>query len=246
MQTFNLDLSAKRVIPLLYAKQRNVGSKICIKLTDNEVDYVVPDDVTWSVWYSGAGVEGNYDKIDDRDAVVVNGSTATVELIYQMLDYPGPGKMCLVMNSADGTQLGLWNIPYWVEAIPGADSKGATAYYQAFLQAQEKAEEAAGRAEDAEAKINVDQEYIDIQVFSAGQSAEIAATAARDAKDAAARAEAVAIEAVSYNPQDLTPEQQAQARENIGAADAAYVGDIETALDGILAIQNQLIGGDDA
>ena len=36
MQTFNLDLSVKRVIPLLYAKQRDVGAKICIKLTDNE------------------------------------------------------------------------------------------------------------------------------------------------------------------------------------------------------------------
>ena len=149
MQTFNLDLSVKRVIPLLYAKQRDVGAKICIKLTDNEENYVVPDDVTWSVWYSGAGVEGNYDKIDGRDAVVVNGSTATVELIYQMLDNPGPGEMCIVMNSADGTQLGLWNIPYFVEAIPGANSKAAIAYYQAFLQAQEKSEAAAVRAEVA-------------------------------------------------------------------------------------------------
>lgn len=149
MQELKLDLSIKKGIDLVYAKQRDVGSKICIKLTDNEVDYVVPDDVTWSVWYSGASGEGNYDKIDDRDAVVVNGSTATVELIYQMLDNPGPGEMCLVMNSADGTQLGLWNIPYFVEAIPGADSKAATAYYQAFLQAQEKAEAAAERSEAA-------------------------------------------------------------------------------------------------
>lgn len=149
MQELKLDLSIKKGIDLVYAKQRDVGSKICINLTDNEAEYVVPDDVTWSVWYSGAGVEGNYDKIDGRDAVVVNGSTATVELIYLMLDNPGPGEMCLVMNSADGTQLGLWNIPYFVEAIPGADSKAATAYYQAFLQAQAKAEAAAERSEEA-------------------------------------------------------------------------------------------------
>lgn len=149
MQTFNLDIS-KRIMPeMLYAKQRDVGAKICIKLTDNEAEYVVPDGVMWSVWYSGAGVEGNYDKIDSRDAVVVNGGTATVELIYQMLDNPGPGEMCLVMNSADGTQMGLWNIPYFVEAIPGADSKAAEAYYQAFLDAQKRAKEAADRAEDA-------------------------------------------------------------------------------------------------
>lgn len=204
MQTFNLDLSIKKIVPLLYAKQRDVGAKICIKLTDNEAEYVVPDDITWSVWYSGASGEGNYDKIDGRDAVVVNGSTATVELIYQMLDNPGAGKMCLVMNSADGTQLGWWNIPYFVEAIPGANSKAAIAYYQAFLQAQAKAEAAAGRAEAAAAKIAVDQEYIETQVFAAGGSAEVAATAAnaaaeseRKAKTDADRAEEAAERAES-------------------------------------------------
>ena len=148
MQTFNLDLSARGVIPLLYAKQRDVGSKILIQLTDNKKEYVIPADVTWSVWFSGKSGEGNYDKIDGRDAVVVEGSNATVELIYQMLDNPGPGEMCLVMNSADGTQLGLWNIPYYVEAIPGADSKAAESYYSAFLDAVRKVEEAAQKVEN--------------------------------------------------------------------------------------------------
>lgn len=43
---------------------------------------------------------------------------------------------------------------------------------------------------------------------------------------------------------NLTDEQKAQARENIGAVGADAIGDIETALDGIIAIQNELIGGD--
>lgn len=43
---------------------------------------------------------------------------------------------------------------------------------------------------------------------------------------------------------DLTAEEQAQARANIGAASAEAIGDIETALDEIIAIQNSLIGGD--
>ena len=256
MQTFNLDLSAKRVIPLLYAKQRDVGAKIQVKLTDNKKEYAIPGGVTWSVWYSGASGEGNYDKIDDRDAVKVEGSTATVELIYQMLDNPGPGEMCLVMNSADGTQLGLWNIPYWAEALPGADSKAATAYYQAFLQAQAKAEAAAGRAEAAAENINVDQEYIETQVFAAGGSAEVAANAARDAAEseqraktdadraegAAQRAEEVAGSVgspVSYKAQTLTKEEQTQARGNIGLAvfgvpysSAAEVIDISAGGDG--------------
>ena len=45
---------------------------------------------------------------------------------------------------------------------------------------------------------------------------------------------------------DMTPEEQAQARANIGAASADVIGDIETALDAIIAIQNSLIGGDEA
>lgn len=50
--------------------------------------------------------------------------------------------------------------------------------------------------------------------------------------------------AVTYEPQTPTPEQQARARANMNAADAEVVGNIEAALDAILAIQNELIGGE--
>ena len=56
----------------------------------------------------------------------------------------------------------------------------------------------------------------------------------------------VAKNAVTYEPQSPTPEKQAQARANMNAADADVVGDIDAALDAILAIQNKLIGGDAA
>jgi hypothetical protein len=52
--------------------------------------------------------------------------------------------------------------------------------------------------------------------------------------------------AVTYEPQTVPPEKQAQARANMNAADAEVVGNIEAALDAILAIQNELIGGDGA
>lgn len=58
-------------------------------------------------------------------------------------------------------------------------------------------------------------------------------------------------DAVLYTAQTLTDEQKVQARENIGAADAeefsqlsAEIGDIDTALDNIIALQNSYIGGD--
>ena len=56
--------------------------------------------------------------------------------------------------------------------------------------------------------------------------------------------EADKVEALTST--DLTEEQKAQARDNIGAADANVIGSIETALDSIIAIQNNLIGGDGA
>lgn len=51
-------------------------------------------------------------------------------------------------------------------------------------------------------------------------------------------------EEVLVRSKSLTEEEKAQARENIGAASAESIGDIETALDSIMAIQNELIGGD--
>ena len=76
-------------------------------------------------------------------------------------------------------------------------------YYQAFLNAQKKSEDAAakseaaaGRAEAAAAKIAVDQEYIETQVFAAGGAAEAAAGAANAAAESERKAKADADRAV--------------------------------------------------
>ena len=135
MQTIELDLATRRIVPLLHAKQNDVGKKVAVVLTDNGAAYSIPGDAVFSVWYSGASGEGNYTTIGEKSAFSVSGNTVAVELILQMLQNPGPGQMCLVMNREDGKQIGLWNIPYFVEAIPGADSEEATAYYTAFLEA---------------------------------------------------------------------------------------------------------------
>lgn len=175
MQTFNLDIS-KRIMPeMLNAKQRNVGTKILINITDNGKEYAIPADVSFSVWYSGKSGEGNYTEIGDKSAFAVEGNTVTVELIMQMLNNPGEHLMCLVMNDAGGKQQGLWNIPYFVEAIPGADSEEAKQYYQAFVVALKKSEAAAENAETSKNYANA--------------AAQIAEEAAERAADAADRAE---------------------------------------------------------
>ena len=133
MQAIKLSLYDKTAaVPVLYAKQGDVGRKFKAIITDGTVGYTIPGDAALSVWYSGASGEGNYTKIGDRSAFVVEGDTVTVELITQMLNNKGNGKLCLYMSKADGTQLGTWNIPYVVEEVPGFDSEGAKEYYNAF------------------------------------------------------------------------------------------------------------------
>lgn len=189
MQTFNLDLSVKKVIPLLNVKQMDVGAKIQINITNNGDAYAIPADASFLIWYSGASGAGHYEKIDGRNAVSVSGNTATVELIAQMLYGAGAGIMCLVMNGADGSQIGTWNIPYFAESVPGANSSEATYHFDMLREAHLRAEAA---------KLNAEQ-------------------AAEEAGSLVKEAEGI-VNPIKYIPQELTEEQKAQARANIGAA----------------------------
>lgn len=128
MQTINLSLYNKTtVIPVLWAKQQEVGRKFHVVFAED-----IPEGVTFSVWYSGASGAGNYTKIGDASAFHIDGNTVTVELIAQMLNNPGKGELCLIMTGDDGLELGTWNIPYAVEAIPGMGSKPAEQYCAAL------------------------------------------------------------------------------------------------------------------
>lgn len=139
MQTFNLDLSVRGVVPLLYAKQGDVGRKFKVILTDGGKAYPVPDGADVSVWYSGASGVGNYTKIDTDSAVSIAENEITVELISQMLNNAGEGTVCLIMTAVDGHRLGTWNITYIVQAVPGVGSKPAEQYFSVIDGCIEKA-----------------------------------------------------------------------------------------------------------
>ena len=178
MQSIKLDISQKNNVPHLYVKQRDVRHKFAIELYENGVPYTVDENNTFAVWYSGASGEGNYTEIGDETACIAEGNKIIVQMIMQMLQNPGDHEMCVVMYGQDNEQKGFWNVSYYVEEIPGADSEGATAYYNAFLDAQKKAEEAAEVADDAKEL--------------AIQSAQMATDAAGRSEAAAERAEAAA------------------------------------------------------
>lgn len=149
MQTIYLRIDEKHEIPKLYAKQRDVGRKFKVVITDGNEDYKIPNGAQLSVWYSGTSGEGHYSSIGESSAILVEGNTVTVEMIAQMLVNKGGGNLCLAMNMADGKQLGLWDIPYIVEAIPGTDSEAAREYYDAFATTVAGALDAVARAENA-------------------------------------------------------------------------------------------------
>lgn len=135
MQTIKLDLSCYEIPQTILAKQGDVGRKFMVQLMDKNRDYTIPEGATLSIWYSGASGGGNYKSIGARSAFRIDGNTVTVEMITQMLACKGDGMMCLMLNSADGTQIAMWNIPYTVEAVPGFDSPGAQQYFTALSEA---------------------------------------------------------------------------------------------------------------
>lgn len=137
MQTINLDISVKSIIPLLHAKQADVGRKFKVVLSDGGKAYPLPGGAAVSVWYSGASREGNYTDVGANSAVTVSGDEIVVEMIAQMLANYGVGTMCIVIHTAGGDQLGTWNIPYMVEPLPGMGSESAKAYFTAFSKAVE-------------------------------------------------------------------------------------------------------------
>ena len=145
MQTIELSLYEKTtVIPVLWAKQQEVGRKFQVVFAED-----IPEGVTFSVWYSGASGSGNYTTIGDASAFAIDGNTVTVEMIAQMLNNAGEGKLCLIMTGGDGLELGTWNIKYEVEHRPGLGSHPAEQYYQALRKLEEAAEAAVEAAEDA-------------------------------------------------------------------------------------------------
>ena len=135
MQTIYLDISNRGVIPVIYAKQGDVGRKVEVVLTNSGLPYEPEAGSAFSAWYSGASGVGNYTDIGGKPAFSVSGNKVMVELITQMLENAGEGILCLVLSRAGGDQIGLWNIRYICEGIPGAGSEAAKDYYTAFSQA---------------------------------------------------------------------------------------------------------------
>ncbi len=156
MQTVDLDLSKLDVPIIVNAKQGDVGRKFCARIFDNGQPYIIPEGAVICIWYSGTSGMGNYSAIGENSAFRVEGNAITVELIAQMVSNKGGGTLCLVLHGVDGTQLGLWNIPYVVEAVPGLESTSAQKYFTALSEIASNAAQIAQRIEASAAAYLVD------------------------------------------------------------------------------------------
>lgn len=132
MQIINLDVYKKTENAAVHAKQHDVGRKFQAVITEGEDPYAIPEGVVFSLWYSGTGGSGNYSAVNGHSAFSVSGNIVTVELSPEMLRCKGGGLMCFAMNDSDGKQLGFWDILYFVEALPGAQSAEAQQHFDAF------------------------------------------------------------------------------------------------------------------
>lgn len=160
MQTIHLDVSVKpnmeQNLLVITAKQGDIGRKIKAVITDCGEDYKIPSDAVLTAWYSGTSGSGNYSEIDGKSAFELSENTIIVELITQMLTNKGGGVLCLILHNADGAQLGLWDIPYVVEGIPGMNSVGAEQCYTALSEFTQRAVKSAAKAAEAAATFETD------------------------------------------------------------------------------------------
>jgi hypothetical protein len=149
MQTIYLDISNRGVVPTICAKQGDVGRKFLSIITDSGIPYNPSEETYFTIWYEGSSGSGNYSEIDGNPAATATENKVVVELIAQMMLIPGSGIISMTMNDAGGNQIGLWNIPYFVESVVGIDSVEATAHYTALSEVASQAIGAASEAKKA-------------------------------------------------------------------------------------------------
>lgn len=179
-----INIARPSMYAVLYAKQSDVNRAFTAVFNNDGEAWAIPENAVVSIWYRGAAGEGNYTK-----GIEINGNTAVVPLIPQMLSVPGTGLLCIIINTAAGDQIGTWNIPYFVEEIPGGNSEAATEFYTAFseiasevaayaLEAKESARAAAASANEVSSTVSINpQALTEEQQTQARENIGAAATA---------------------------------------------------------------------
>ena len=132
MQNISLDIAQTGVAETLFFKQGDVNRYFQVTVTDNGTPYPVEDAEQVSVWYSGSSGQGIYTDAGEESACTVEGNVITVKVLAPLVIKKGAGTLCLMLSHPDGTQLGLWNIVYHVEGVPGYESPEAMNYYNAL------------------------------------------------------------------------------------------------------------------
>lgn len=128
MQKIYLDISNKYILPLVYAKQGEVGRKFSVYITENGVPYGISEK-TFKVYYSAPSGDGNYEKIGEKSAFeIIDNNTVCVEIAPEVLVGYGEAKICLVMSNSDGSVIGLWNVDIDIECTPGFHSDPVGSY----------------------------------------------------------------------------------------------------------------------
>lgn len=141
MQTFNIDISQPRGPLVLYVSQGDSLSRFfSVTVTDNGAAYEPPTGAIYTVRFGAPGKPaGWYDTIEEvggstHPAVVVSGSTITVELAEQAVSVPGTNAVVLIVSDAAGYTLATWAFALQVAAVPGYDAPEATVYYNALTE----------------------------------------------------------------------------------------------------------------
>lgn len=146
MQEVILDISVKTDaddLPKIHIKQGDSNRYFQAVILDNGKNYSIPPGTELTVWFCGTGGRGNYASVEDSSAISVSGNRVTVRVHPMMAAVKGGGVMCLVMTDSNGEQLGLWDIRFAVEGLPGVEGIDAEDSYEAYRDLLSQAVQAA-------------------------------------------------------------------------------------------------------
>ncbi len=157
MQNIMVDIAQSGVASTLLFKQGDVNRTFQVTVTDNGLPYPVENAEMVSVWYSGSSGEGIYTDAGEESACTVEGNVITVKVLAPLVIKKGAGTLCLMLSHPDGTQLGLWNIIYHVEGVPGYESPETMNYYNALGRIMEQTKQLAEEIRESVENIETDE-----------------------------------------------------------------------------------------
>ena len=230
LQRVAVDLCSPGVQPHVYAAAGDRYSRyLQLDLYSGGQPYEPPEGTTCVIgWRRGSAV-GSYDKValengDSRQAWQLEGSTLTIELDWHITEAAGPVSLNVGLLDADGGRLSTWELVCDVHTGAVKDADNPELPSESATQAANRAEAAAGQAQQALKQMGT--QLADATTQAVKDATAQAESAAEQAEQALEQMDSHLADAASQAVKDATAQAEsaaARADQALQAANGAAV-----------------------